>query len=42
MILSICERFGCLPSDLYEEDSELMRLLTIERLGRKEVMDHGC
>lgn len=33
MILGLCQRFGCLPSQLLAEDAELMRLLEIERLG---------
>lgn len=32
-MLGLCERFGCLPSALYEEDAELLQLLEIERLG---------
>jgi hypothetical protein len=36
MVLGVCERFGCLPSALYQEDGELLRLLTIETLGRPE------
>jgi len=32
-ILRLCERFGCLPSELLAEDAALMRLLTIEQLG---------
>lgn len=33
-MLGLCERFGCLPSQLYEEDGELWRLMQIEALGR--------
>lgn len=32
----MCERFGCLPSQLYAEDSELLRLLAIEGMGGGE------
>lgn len=32
-MLRVCERFGCLPSQLEQEDAELLRLLAIERLG---------
>jgi hypothetical protein len=32
-VLGLCERFGCLPSQLYEEDAELLRLLAMEELG---------
>ena len=31
-MLAMCERFGCLPSALLAEDSELMRMLEIEGL----------
>jgi len=29
-VLAQCDRFGCLPSQLKNEDSDLMRMLTIE------------
>jgi hypothetical protein len=32
-VLGVCERFGCLPSQLEQEDAELVRLLEIEALG---------
>jgi hypothetical protein len=32
-VLDLCERFGCLPSQLYEEDADLLRLLAMEELG---------
>jgi len=35
-ILRNCERFGCLPSELLEEDAELLRLLAIEQLAAPE------
>jgi hypothetical protein len=35
-VLGICERFGQLPSQVYAEDAELLRLLRIEALGRRE------
>lgn len=34
MLLNLCRQFHCLPSQLEAEDSELLRLLTIEREGR--------
>lgn len=37
MILSLCERFGCLPSALLAEDAGLLRLVKIEALGRPAV-----
>lgn len=33
LILGICDRFHCLPSQVLAEDSELIRLLEIERLA---------
>lgn len=36
MVMQMCERFGCLPSQLYREDADLLRLLNIEALGRKD------
>lgn len=32
-MLKLCERFGCLPSELYEEDVDLLRMIAIEELG---------
>jgi hypothetical protein len=34
-VLSLCERFGCLPSALEQEDAELIRLLAIRAMGTK-------
>lgn len=34
--MAMCERFGCLPDRLYEQDVELIRMARIEALGRKE------
>lgn len=31
MILGLCQRFGCLPSQLLAEDAGILRLLAIER-----------
>lgn len=36
MILAVCERFGCLPSQLENEDQSFLRLLNIEALGRPD------
>lgn len=33
-MLGACERFGCLPSQLEQEDAELLRMLEIEALAR--------
>lgn len=35
MVLGLCERFGCLPSALLQEDADLLRLLQLEALGRE-------
>lgn len=35
-MLGLCDRFKCLPSQLYEEDAELMRMIVIQRLGTKQ------
>lgn len=36
MVLGLCERFGCLPSQLYREPVELLRLVKYESYGRVE------
>lgn len=36
MILGLCQRFACLPSKLYAEQSDLLELLNIESLGTPE------
>lgn len=33
MIVGLCERFGCLPSQLRAEDAGLLRLVRIVDLG---------
>jgi hypothetical protein len=35
-LLTVCERFGALPSAVEAEDAALIRLLAIERLGTRE------
>jgi hypothetical protein len=34
--LALCERFGCLPSQLEAEDADLMRLIRIVNLTNQE------
>src|SRR5690349_19057812 len=34
MIMGLCERFGCLPSQLLAEDAELLRYLELESMGK--------
>lgn len=36
MVLAMCDRFHCLPSQLYQEDSESLQMLLIEKLGTRE------
>lgn len=38
-MLGLCERFHCLPSALYEEDAEVIRLVAIQVLGTKREGD---
>lgn len=33
LVLGLCDRFRCLPSQLYAEDAELLRLLRIVQLA---------
>ena len=35
-MLGLCDRFKCLPSQLEAEDAYLIKLLTVERLGKPE------
>ncbi len=37
LVLSLCDRFHCLPSQLMREDVEVLKLLQVEALGREEV-----
>lgn len=36
-MLGLCERFGCLPSQLEREDARILRLVEIETLGGRRV-----
>lgn len=36
MILGLCRQFHCLPSQLYAEDAQILRLLEIEARGRRD------
>ena len=33
--------FHCLPSQLYKEDAELMKLIVIEKMGRRPDKQEG-
>jgi hypothetical protein len=35
MVLGLCDRFGCLPSQVLAEDAGLLRYLRIEHLGKR-------
>lgn len=35
-VLSLCERFRCLPSQIDQEDAEIVRLLAIVDRGTKK------
>jgi hypothetical protein len=41
MILGLCERFSCLPSQLMAEDVSLLQLVALEDLGRDKTKDGG-
>ena len=41
MILSLCDRFKCLPSQARREGASVLRLLAIERLGTPEEVNDG-
>lgn len=41
MVLGLCERFGCLPSALYAEDSSLLRMVRLESLAQPKDRDGG-
>lgn len=36
MILGLCERFHCLPSQIEEEEASILRLILIEQMGNPE------
>lgn len=36
MILQLCERFSCLPSQLLAEDAQLFKWLKLEQMGGVE------
>jgi hypothetical protein len=37
MVVSLCERFGCLPSALLAEDAALLGMVRLVDLARPEV-----
>lgn len=39
MILGLCERFHCLPSQLDQEDARLLKLIRIRHLGTPDPQD---
>jgi hypothetical protein len=36
MVLALCDRFRCLPSQVLREDAELIRLINIVGLAKPE------
>jgi hypothetical protein len=38
-VVNACEKFGCLPHELYQADAELLRLLSIVQQGTPEEDD---
>lgn len=34
-MLGLCDRFHCLPSQLYEEDADLIRMVAIQVMGTR-------
>lgn len=41
MIIGLCERFHCLPSQLREEDASLIHMLMVLKRGRPAEPDGG-
>jgi pyruvate/2-oxoglutarate dehydrogenase complex dihydrolipoamide dehydrogenase (E3) component len=39
LIDGLCQRYGCLPSQLLAEDATIMRMLAVVQLGQPE--QHG-
>jgi hypothetical protein len=39
LVIGLCERFHCLPSQLYQEDASILRLLAIHQKGHPERED---
>lgn len=40
-MIGLCERFSCLPSQLYQEDAEFLRLLHIYNRGNPKRDEEG-
>lgn len=36
VLLRICDRFKCLPSQALDEDANVLRMLSVEALARRE------
>lgn len=41
MVVGLCERFGKLPSELEDEDAEILRMMRIIELGTKQEEGDG-
>lgn len=36
LVLGLCDRFHCLPSQLEDEPADIMRLIAIQAMGTKQ------
>lgn len=41
MVLGLCRQFGKLPEEIYDADTELLRLLAIESMGTPDQEEEG-
>lgn len=41
MVIGLCDRWHCLPSQLLREDASLLRLLDVYRLGHRDETAEG-
>lgn len=41
MILGLCERFHCLPSQIIDEEADILQLLAIEQMGNPEPQEES-
>ena len=39
LIDGLCQRFGCLPSQLMQEDAQILRMIAIVQEGKPEEAD---
>jgi len=41
MVLAVCDRFGCLPSQARAEPADVLRLMRVEQLAKPPEDAHG-